>query len=141
MLTPSSTYRQEPQPWYMHAILRSLLGFMAFVQKHLLLPRWGMGSLIALDLPAVNANTGKVERTHPPWFQPRPWYKPEPRNSLEALVMRVAVWAGWYECAPGSQWKSEGYYLDEMVSASCGNIRNEVLTPERSIGSSEVRER
>ena len=25
MLTPSSTYRQEPQPWYMHAILRSNL--------------------------------------------------------------------------------------------------------------------
>ncbi|KAL1716376.1 hypothetical protein EV715DRAFT_293303 [Schizophyllum commune] len=105
---------QEPQPWYMHALLRTLFGFMAFVQKHLLLPRWKMGSLIALDRPAVNANTGKVERTHPPWFQPRPWYMPEPRNVLETLGMRVALWAGWYECAPGSQWKSEGYFLDEM---------------------------
>ncbi|KAL1684523.1 hypothetical protein GGG16DRAFT_68145 [Schizophyllum commune] len=105
---------QEPQPWYMHALLRALLGFMAFAQRHLLLPRWEMGCLIAPDLPAINANTGKVERTHPPWFQPRPWYMPEPRNWLEALGMRVAVWAGWYECAPGPRWKSEGYYLDEM---------------------------
>ena len=131
MLTPSPTYRQGPQPWYMHAILRSLLGFMAFVQKHLLLPRRTMGSLIALDLPAVDANTGKVERTRPPWFQPRPWYMPEPRNVLEALGMRVALWAGWYECAPGPRWKSEGYYLDEMVSASCGYVRHELLTPGR----------
>ncbi|KAI4525504.1 hypothetical protein K525DRAFT_251946 [Schizophyllum commune Loenen D] len=123
----------EPQPWYMHALLRTLLGFMAFVQKHLLLPRRTMGSLIALDLPAINANTGKVERTHPPWFQPRPWYMPDPGNWLEALGMRVALWAGWYECAPGPRWKSEGYYLDEMKFEKEG--QEEVLKEaERLLG-------
>ena len=106
----------------MHAILRSLLGFMAFVQKHLLLPRWGMGSLIALDLPAVNANTGKIERTHPPWYQPRPWYMPEPGNVVDDLALRFLQWIGYYQYAPGPQWRSEGYYFNDLVRRTLENL-------------------
>ena len=42
----------------------------------------------------------------------------EPSNPLSALLVRIQVWLGLYECAPGPQLKSEGYYLHEMVSPS-----------------------
>ncbi|KAL1741140.1 hypothetical protein HDZ31DRAFT_46073 [Schizophyllum fasciatum] len=104
----------DPQPWYVHAVLRGVLRTTAFVQKHLLLPRWKMESLATLELPPVEPGTGKIARTHPHWYQPRPWYRPEPKNILEALTVRVSLWAGLYEQPPGPRWKSEGYYLDEM---------------------------
>ncbi|TRM66718.1 hypothetical protein BD626DRAFT_163255 [Schizophyllum amplum] len=104
----------EAQPWYMHAIVRLTMGLVALVQKHLMLPRRKMASLVMTEMPSVDPATGKVKRMHPHKFQPRPWYMPEPSNALAALVMRLSVWAGIYECPPGPQLKCEGYYLHEM---------------------------
>ncbi|KAL1716371.1 hypothetical protein EV715DRAFT_205416 [Schizophyllum commune] len=105
---------QKPQPAYMHTILRLIFRSVAFVQKHLMLPRSKVASLIEPALPPVEPASGKVQRMHPRKFPSKPWYMPEPSNPLSALVVRIQVWLGLYECAPGPQLKSEGYYLHEM---------------------------
>ncbi|KAL1701163.1 hypothetical protein EV121DRAFT_272590 [Schizophyllum commune] len=105
---------QRQQPAYIHTILRFIFRSVAFVQKHLMLPRTKVASLIEPALPPVDPTSGAIRRMHPRKFPSKPWYMPEPSNPLSALVVRIQVWLGLYECAPGPQLKSEGYYLHEM---------------------------
>ncbi|KAL1665360.1 hypothetical protein GGF50DRAFT_114215 [Schizophyllum commune] len=105
---------QDPQPWYMHAVMKGALYFVAFVQRHLMLPRRKMIGKCPVDMPTVDPDTGKVKRTHPQWFLPCPWYKPESSSLLDNLAMRVLRWAGYYRHPPGPRWKSEGFYFDEL---------------------------
>ncbi|KAI4525510.1 hypothetical protein K525DRAFT_191368 [Schizophyllum commune Loenen D] len=76
--------------------------------------RLSVASLIEPALPHVDAISGAIRRMHPRKFPSKPWYMPEPANPLSALVVRIQVWLGLYEAAPGPQLKSEGYYLHEM---------------------------
>ncbi|KAL1755559.1 hypothetical protein FB107DRAFT_213323 [Schizophyllum commune] len=105
---------QEPPPRYMYAMMDAALWLVSFAQKHLMLPRWRIASAITVDMPPVDPATGKVERTHPPWFRPRPWYMPEPGNVVDDLALRFLQWIGYYQYAPGPQWRSEGYYFDDL---------------------------
>ncbi|KAL1755558.1 hypothetical protein FB107DRAFT_213225 [Schizophyllum commune] len=85
----------------------------AFGLKHFA-RRLSVASLIEPALPPVDPTSGVIRRMHPRKFPSKPWYMLEPSNPLSALVVRIQVWLGLYECAPGPQLKSEGYYLHEM---------------------------
>ncbi|KAI5891574.1 uncharacterized protein SCHCODRAFT_01096190 [Schizophyllum commune H4-8] len=76
--------------------------------------RLSVASLIEPALSPVDPTSGLVRRMHPRKFPSKPWYMPEPSNLLSALAVRLQVWLGVYEAAPGPQFKSEGYYLHEM---------------------------
>ena len=51
----------------MYAMMDAALWLVSFAQKHLMLPRWKTASAITVEMPPIDAATGKVERTHPPW--------------------------------------------------------------------------
>ncbi|KAL1742150.1 hypothetical protein HDZ31DRAFT_66260 [Schizophyllum fasciatum] len=127
---------QDPQPFYMHAIMNGALWLVAFVQKNLMLPRLRPTSVITVDMPPVDPTTGKVERAHPPWFRSRPWYMPEPGNPVSALVLHLLKWAGFYRYPPGPQFKSEGYHVDELGPRKFENDgRTEVMqSAEKLLG-------
>ncbi|KAI4525498.1 hypothetical protein K525DRAFT_290264 [Schizophyllum commune Loenen D] len=106
---------EEAQPWYMHAATLGALRALAFWNKHFMLPRWKMTSLVEIDMPRVDPNTGKVQRMHPLVFQSRPWYMPEPDGVVSGIVTKLALFFGVVrEFPPGPQFESEGYHIQEM---------------------------
>ncbi|KAL1741138.1 hypothetical protein HDZ31DRAFT_46068 [Schizophyllum fasciatum] len=105
---------EEAQPWYMHAATLGALRSMAFLHKHLMLPRRKMVSLVEIDMPPVDPATGKVRRMHPTVFQSRPWYMPKPDGLLSVVATRLSVFFGIRELPPSPQLQSEGYHIQEM---------------------------
>ena len=49
----------------MHAVTLGALRALAFMNKHFMLPRRKMTSLVEIDVPHLNPDTGKVRRMHP----------------------------------------------------------------------------
>lgn len=56
--------RQLAQPWYMHAIMKSMLFSVAFVQRWLCLPRWSASCSVDLRTPEMPAD-GSCPRLYP----------------------------------------------------------------------------
>ncbi|KAL1674284.1 hypothetical protein EV122DRAFT_220978 [Schizophyllum commune] len=105
---------EEAQPWYMHAVTLGALRALAFLNKHFMLPRRKMTSLVEIDMPHLNPDTGKVRRMHPLVFQSRPWYMPQPDGMLSSIMTKLLAVCGIREFPPGAQFESEGYYIQEM---------------------------
>ncbi|KAL1731939.1 hypothetical protein EV714DRAFT_207805 [Schizophyllum commune] len=105
---------EEAQPWYMHAVTLGALRAFASLNTHFMLPRRKMTSLVEINMPHLNPDTGKVRRMHPLVFQSRPWYMPQPDGMLSSIMTKLSVVCGKREFPPGAQFESEGYYIQEM---------------------------
>ncbi|KAF8804023.1 hypothetical protein BYT27DRAFT_7340340 [Phlegmacium glaucopus] len=103
---------QPEQPWYMHALMKSVMSTIAFVQRWLLLPRLSFRFPVDVRLPDVNADAS-CPRLYPMKWQARPWYKPE-STGLGYYRDKFLVFIGWHTEMPGPHLRSAGYRLEEM---------------------------
>ncbi|KAJ7202384.1 hypothetical protein GGX14DRAFT_463470 [Mycena pura] len=100
---------QPPAPHYARYLVRATLGLVAFVQRHLLLPRWRPRAIVEVPLPTLDADT-QAPRLHPtkwtakPWYRPRGWY----------LLDRLLVLLRWHDDVPRPEYRCEGYRIHEM---------------------------
>ncbi|THU89140.1 hypothetical protein K435DRAFT_678567, partial [Dendrothele bispora CBS 962.96] len=118
------------QPPIMHFLVGNLLRTMSFFQKHFCLPRIWTNGPIDAKLPDFAKNPSALPtlpRMHPKQFGQKPWYKPEPKNLLEYVRVRLAVLMGLYEEMPNKNLKSDGYRLEELVRLISKTGHEEVL--------------
>ncbi|KAJ7059215.1 hypothetical protein C8F01DRAFT_1146371 [Mycena amicta] len=109
------TGNRPPQHKYAPAVIQSLLNIVAFVQKHLLLPRRKPAAAVKSELPPlVRTEGGEIApRLYPKWTS-MPWYKPAGRTSIGYIRDRVQVLFNWHDDVPKPEYRSSGYGLHEM---------------------------
>ncbi|KAJ7059220.1 hypothetical protein C8F01DRAFT_1146409 [Mycena amicta] len=107
---------QPPAPAYAPAVIQSLLNIVAFVQKHLLLPRRKPAAAVKSELPPlVRTEGGEIApRLYPNRWTSMPWYKPAGRTSIGYIRDRLQVLFNWHDDVPKSEYRSGGYRLHEM---------------------------
>lgn len=106
---------QPRQPWYLHALVETILKSIGFFMLHLSPPRPSSNpqSIVPLAIP----ENGYMWPNH---FAPKPWYKPA-RTGLGRLMDYLSVAMGLYEDIPGPEYKCEGYRLESMGPISYEN--------------------
>ncbi|KAF8742559.1 hypothetical protein AX14_003593 [Amanita brunnescens Koide BX004] len=97
----------EP-PWYLRTFVNLLMYSIAFVQRHLMLPRLKPSAVVSREFPDIKE--GEPVRLHPNRYVSRPWYKPE-SNGLGYVLDRLLVLLGIHADVPGPRLKSEGYII------------------------------
>ncbi|KDQ57898.1 hypothetical protein JAAARDRAFT_57715 [Jaapia argillacea MUCL 33604] len=109
---------QPAQPWYMHAITRTVLNSAAFFQGYLCLPRRRPHLFVPLDPPMPK--DGSLPRMHPIRYAARPWYKPIPKG-MGALIERLTVLLGIVDpdFVASDELKAEGYRLESLGPLRC----------------------
>ncbi|KAF9476143.1 hypothetical protein BDN70DRAFT_935289 [Pholiota conissans] len=95
----------EKQPWIIRAAVDTVMAFVAFVQRFLLLPRYSGHSLVEYG-PPRNVKPGE--------YCARPWYKPQSSSTAGYYFDMLLVKIGYYLEMPSTQLKSGGYRLEEM---------------------------
>ncbi|KAJ7725936.1 hypothetical protein B0H16DRAFT_1593424 [Mycena metata] len=99
---------QPVAPKYATPIVRGTLALFAFIEGHLLLPRWRPWAVVQIDLPKLEAQ--KAPRLFPSKYTSKPWYKP--RGSY--LLDRLLVLVGMHDDVPRPEYKCEGYKIHEL---------------------------
>ncbi|KAJ7214643.1 hypothetical protein C8J57DRAFT_1149876 [Mycena rebaudengoi] len=110
---------QPSAPSYAAPTIQAFLSIIAFVQKHLMLPRGSAGGAVNPDMPRVLQTKGGLEvvaRMHPRKFTSRPWYKPASSAPLGLgyLKDRFLKAVNWHDDVPSKKWGIAGYRLHEM---------------------------
>ncbi|TFK63951.1 hypothetical protein BDN72DRAFT_826158 [Pluteus cervinus] len=115
---------RDPEPWYMHAIVRSGVWTLNFVQRWLCLPR--SEGKAPVDMRPPKITLGECPRMRPVRYQARPWYKPESMG-LGYLQDKLAVIIGYYGEMPGQHLHSGGYRLEEMGPLQFEKVAHETI--------------
>ncbi|KAJ7186715.1 hypothetical protein C8R46DRAFT_1157924 [Mycena filopes] len=100
---------QPLAPTYAAPLVRGALGLVAFIERHLLLPRSHPGSCVQFDLPKLEPDDS-APRLFPTRFTSKPWYKP--RGSY--LLDRLLVFVGMHDDVPRPEYRCEGYKIHEL---------------------------
>ncbi|KAF5375991.1 hypothetical protein D9757_008855 [Collybiopsis confluens] len=64
--------------------------------------------------PSSSTFNHHLHRSHPKWFQARPWYMPIPTTLFNKSKIWISLKLGLYDVPPGPNLRSEGYRLEEM---------------------------
>ncbi|KAJ7475119.1 hypothetical protein B0H11DRAFT_2034174 [Mycena galericulata] len=104
---------QPESPKYASYLIRGTLGLVAFIERHLLLPRWKPFAVVQIDLPKMEFASQKAPRLFPTKWTSKPWYKPR-RRGFGFLVDRFLVRIRMHDDIPRPQYKCEGYKIHEL---------------------------
>ncbi|KAG9225506.1 hypothetical protein CCMSSC00406_0003009 [Pleurotus cornucopiae] len=110
------------QPWYLHALTRTLLTSVKYFQKYLCLPRSSMDCLVRLETPP-----GDRPRLNPTRYRAVPWYR-QKRTGILSLLDNFLVGVGFHDDLPGPKYHADGYRIEELGPPKFEQIgREEVM--------------
>ncbi|KAF7331369.1 hypothetical protein MKEN_00014700 [Mycena kentingensis (nom. inval.)] len=97
---------QPEAPAYAGIIVEAVFWALAFISRHLLLPRRHEAQMVQAELPEMS--DGVAPRMFPRRWAARPWYKPVSGGRLGYWWDRMQVLLSWHEDAPCTKYRSEG---------------------------------